>query len=158
MRANGSKSNGVGTLLLSMAAIALAGMVGTIGLIHKAGELGPAVGDIIAFDPLDPINIHSRIAAIPADDDPSVACVLDVRTMHAGSGSLVIEAREPRGQFAYRVHWAGPRSSDDNADCGSSADLLVSIEDVATLATAAGGYGVPASKHAGWIGRAAAAQ
>ena len=59
-----------------------------------------------------------------ADGQPGVACVMDVRTMHANGGSVIIEAREPRASFGYRVHWAGPRSSDDGTNCGSSADLL----------------------------------
>jgi hypothetical protein len=151
MRANDTKSSGAGTVLLSIAAVGLAGMVGTIGLIHQVGELGPKVGDIVAFDPLDGMSrdMHARIAAIPADNSPGVACVLDVHAMHANGGSVIIEAREPRSTFAYRVHWSGERSSNDGADCGGSADLMVNIEDVETLAMAAGGYGVPDSKRLG---------
>ena len=132
-------------------------MVGTIGLIHEVGEFGPKVGDIVAFDPLDPISrdMHARLAAMPADDKPGVACVLDVQAMHASGGSLIIESREPTTSFGYRVHWSGVRSSNDAADCGSSADLRIGIDDVETLAMAAGGYGVPASKQAGLIWRSA---
>ena len=103
MRLNDSKSTGAGTVLLSIVAIALAGMVGTIGLIHQVGEFGPKVGDIVAFDPLDAISrdMHARLTAIPAGRAPGVACVLDVRAMHAGGGSVVIEAREPRAGFGY---------------------------------------------------------
>ena len=55
-------------VLLGIVAIALAGMVGTIGLIHQVGEFGPKVGDIVSFDPLDPISrdMHARLTAIPA--------------------------------------------------------------------------------------------
>ena len=100
MRANDSKSSGAGTVLLGIVAIALAGMVGTIGLIRQVGELGPKVGDIVAFDPLDPMSrdMHASLPAMPADGQPGVACVLDVRAMHASGGSVVIEAREPRDQ------------------------------------------------------------
>lgn len=149
MRANDSKSSGIGTVLLGITAIMLAGMAGTISLIHQVGELGPKVGDIVSFDPLDPMSrdLRGRLPAIPADDRPGVACVLDVRTLHANGGSVVIEARAPRTTFAYRVHWAGSRSSDDGTNCGSSADLLVNLEDIEMLAMAAGGYGVPAAKH-----------
>lgn len=160
MRANDSNSSGAGSVLLGIVAIALAGMVGTIGLIHQVGELGPKVGDIVSFDPLDPISrdMHARLPAMAADDKPGVACVLDVRAMHANGGSVIIEAREPQTSFGYRVHWAGARSSDDGTDCGSSADLFVSLEDVEVLAMAAGGYGVPASKQSGVLWRSAAAQ
>ncbi|HEY2617849.1 MAG TPA: hypothetical protein VGI78_10960 [Acetobacteraceae bacterium] len=136
-------------------------MVGTIGLIHAVGEFGPKVGDIVAFDPLDSISrdMHARLTAMPAGAHPGAACVLDVRTMHANGGSVIIEAREPRTgtSFGYRVHWAGAQSSNDGGDCGSSADLLVNLEDVEVLAMAAGGYGVPASRRLGAVWRSAAA-
>ena len=74
--------------------------------------------------------------------------MLDVRTMHAGGGSVVMRSREPRAGFGYRVHWAGTHSSNDGADCGASADLLVSREDIELLAMAAGGFGAAPSKHA----------
>jgi hypothetical protein len=155
MRANHSNSSGTGTVLLSILAIGLVGMAGTIGLIHSVGEFGPSVGDIVSFDPLDPISrdMHTRLAAMPADGKPGVACTLDVQAMHAGGGSVVIESRQPDTQFGYRVHWAGSRSSGDATDCGASADLLVNLEDIEVLAMAAGGYGVPANKHTGPVWR-----
>jgi hypothetical protein len=155
MRANDSKSTGAGSVLLGIAAIALAGMAGTIGLIHEAGEFGPKVGDIVVFDPLDPISrdMHARLPAISADDRPGVACALDVQVMHAGGGSVIVEGREPGTEFGYRVHWAGARSSDDGADCGASAELRVNREDVEVMAMAAGGYGVPASRQTGALRR-----
>src|SRR5271166_3954447 len=160
MPTNHSNSVGAGSVLLGIAAIALAGMVGTMGLIHQIGELGPKVGDIVAFDPLDPSSrdMHARLPAMSADNRPGIACVLDVRAMHANGGSMIIEALEPRTGFRYRVHWAGARSSDDSADCGSSADLLVNLDDIEVMAIAAGGYGVPTSRQTGGFWRAAAAQ
>jgi hypothetical protein len=155
MRANHSKSSGVGTVLLGIAAIGLAGMAGTIGLIHQVGEFGPKVGDIVSFEPLDPISrdMHARLTAMPADDKPGVACALDVQAMHAGGGSLVIESHDPATSFGYRVHWAGAHSSNDGADCGASVDLKVNLDDLETLAMAAGGYGVLAAKQAGVVWR-----
>ena len=160
MRVNDTNPTGAGTVLLGIVAVALAGMVGTIGLISQVGELGPKVGDIVSFEPLDPISrdMRARLPAMPADGKPNVACVLDVRTMHASGGSVVIESREPGTGFNYRVHWAGPRSSNDGADCGASADLLLNLEDIEVLAMAAGGYGVPAGKQAGVFWRSAAAE
>lgn len=154
MRANDSNSSGLGTVLLGIAAVMLAGMAGTIGLVQHVGELGPKVGDIIAFDPLDSMarDMQARLPAMAANETPGVACVLDVRTMHANGGSLIIEAREPGASFGYRVHWAGSRSSNDGADCGASADLLVNVQDIEVLAMAAGGYGVPSAKRIGFSG------
>ena len=148
MRANEGNSPGIGTVLLGLVAIALAGMAGTIGLINQVNELGPTVGDIVAFDPLDQMarDMTMRIDAIRADSRAGATCVLDVRAMHASGGSLIVEAREPGPGFGYRVHWAGARSSDGPQDCGSSAELLVKRMDVESLALAAGGYGVPAQR------------
>ena len=148
MRVNDTKSPGVGSVLLVIVAVALAGMAGTVGLIRQVGEFGPKVGDIVTFDPLRQIarDVKVRLPAMSADGQPGVACVLDARSMHAYGGSVVIEAREPRRNFPYRVHWSGQRSSNDGADCGASADLLLNLEDVQVLALAAGGFGVPTSK------------
>ena len=159
MRSNNSKSSGLGSVFLGVVAIALAGVVGTIGLIHQVGEFGPKVGDIVVFDPLTPMSrdMHAGLPAMSANSQPGVACVLDVRTMHANGGSVVIEAREPRASFGYRVHWAGVRSSDDGTNCGATADLLMNLEDIEVLAMAAGGYGVSASKQAAFSSTPAAA-
>jgi hypothetical protein len=148
MRANGSNSSGISSVILGMVVIALAGMVGTIGLLRQVGELGPKVGDIVSFDPLEAFShdMRSRVAATPAGAKPGSACILDVRAMHAVGGSVVIEAKDPDAPTVYRVHWAGARSSDDRADCGASADLLLNRDDIEVLAMAAGGYGVSAKR------------
>ena len=139
---------GIGTILLGMAAIALAGMVGTIGLIRQVGDIGPNVGDIVVFDPLDSMSrdMKARVTAVHTGSQHGVACVLDVRAMHAGGGSLVIESRQPMTTNGLRVHWAGARSADDGAGCGSSAELLLNQDDVEVLAMAAGGFGVPVAR------------
>jgi hypothetical protein len=157
MRANDSKSSSASTMLLTIIAIALGGMAGTIGLIHQVGDLGPKVGDIVTFDPLGSMSrdIKARLPAIVADNKAGVACALDVRTMHAYGGSLIIEAREPDSKFGYRVHWSGQRSSNDGADCGASADLMLRLEDIEVLAMAAGGFGVPENRQPAIAWRAA---
>ena len=47
MQANGRDLSGLTSVILGTVVIALAGMVGTIGLLRQAGELGPKVGDIV---------------------------------------------------------------------------------------------------------------
>ena len=71
------KASGVVTVLLGVAAIALAGMVGTISLIRVVGDLGPTVGDIVTFDSREPMSheMRARVSAIPAANLPGVACV-----------------------------------------------------------------------------------
>jgi hypothetical protein len=152
MRANHSnssnKSSGIGTVLLGMTAIALACMVGTIGLLHQVGELGPKVGDIVSFDPVESMSrdMKAQVAATPVDNRRGGSCVLDVKTMHANGGSLIIEARQPQTQPSFRVHWSGGASSTGGTNCGSSTDLLLNQDDIEVLAMAAGGFGVLAKK------------
>jgi hypothetical protein len=132
-----------------MAALVLAGMVGTIGLLQQVGQLGPKVGDIVSFDPTESFSrdMKARIAATSASNRRGAGCVLDVRSMHDTGGSLVIESRQPQTEHGFRVHWAGRHSSNDGTDCGSSADLLLDQDDIEVLALAAGGFGVAATKH-----------
>lgn len=141
MHTKGDNSTGLGTILLSIAAIALAGTVGTVGLMQQAGDFGPKVGDIVAFDPLRqfPRDMKAQIAAESAQA-PSAGCLLDVRAMHAEGGSVVIEAKQPGERPSFRVHWAGQHTS-DSRDCGSSAELVLDQDDIETLVMAAGGYG-----------------
>ncbi len=161
MQVSGGNSSGVFTVILSMVVLALAGTVGTIGLLRQVGELGPKVGDIVSFDPRETISrdVQAKIAATRAGDRAGAACALNVSAMHAGGGSVVIEARQPQTSRGYRVHWAGAHGSDDPAGCGASADLLLNQEDIETLAMAAGGYGVAARRLAAnslWNARTAA--
>jgi hypothetical protein len=131
-----------------MSALALACMVGTIGLLHQVAEFGPKVGDIITFDPLDSMSrdMKAQITAVPTNARQGGTCILDVRSMHAAGGSVIIEARLPQTQPGFRVHWAGASSSDGGGGCGSSADLLLDRQDIEILAMAAGGFGASARK------------
>lgn len=141
---------GVVTVLLGIAAIALAGMVGTIGMVRAVGDLGPKLGDIVAFDPSEAMSrdMKAQVPAIPVDSRPGVGCVLDVQAMHAGGGSVIIESWLSPTGYGTRIHWAGARSAADGTNCGTSADLLVHRDDIDVLAMAAGGFGTIAAKHA----------
>ena len=141
MQAKDSNSTGVGGVLLSLAAIVLAGTVGTVSLMQNVGDLGPKVGDIVAFDPLRRAAVDSTTPLVAvAAEEPLAGCLLDVRAMHAGGGSVVIEAKQPGDQPRFRVHWAGKRTS-DSRDCGGSAELLLDQDAIEVLALAAGGFG-----------------
>jgi len=148
MRANQSKSNRLASVLLVTAALALAATVGTVDLLKYIGDFGPKVGDIVSFDPMASFSrdMRTRIKAMWADAQHPARCVLDVQAMHEHGGSLVIEARQPQIQRGFRVHWAGRHTSNDGADCGTSAELLVNRDDLEVMAIAAGGFGVAAAK------------
>jgi hypothetical protein len=148
MRANGGNSSGASSVILGVVVLGLAGTVGTIGLLRQVGEFGPKVGDIVSFDPHETLSpdMPAKIAATRASDRSEHTCILDISAMQASGGSVVIEARQPQTSSGYRVHWAGALSSDDPANCGASADLLLNQEDIEILALAAGGYGVSARR------------
>src|SRR4051794_20719502 len=95
MEAKDSKNGGVSGILLGAAAIALAGITGTVGLLRHIGDMGPRVGDIVCFEPLDPMSrdLRTQITVSRAGDRGGAACVMDVRVMHAAGGSVVVEAR-----------------------------------------------------------------
>ena len=148
MRANDGNTGYLSSVILGIVVLGLAGTVGTISLLREVGEIGPKVGDIISFDPLETLSrdMNVTITATRSNAQPGAhaeaTCVLNIGAMHAGGGSAIIEARLPQTSSGYRVHWAGPHGGDSVGDCGASADLLLNQEDIETLAMAAGGYGV----------------
>lgn len=121
--------------------VALVGLGGAIRLAQSAANLGPQVGDILAFEPSRHLNYDSPPQVI-ADRGKMPQCVLDVGVIHRLGGSLIIESRSPMPNRIYRVHWAGQHSSNGSTDCGASAELQLSTENLDVLALAAGGYGV----------------
>ena len=141
VQAKDSNSTGVGSVLLSLVAIILAGAVGTIGLVQNVGDLGPKVGDIVSFDPQRKASAGDKAQInATAAEAPLAGCVLDVRAMPAGGGSVIIEAKQPGDRPRFRVHWSGQHTS-DSRDCGGSAELLLDQDDIEALAMAAGGFG-----------------
>jgi hypothetical protein len=127
-------------LLLAVVAI-LAAVSGVTALAQKVVEFGPQVGDLVAFDPARPAPVDS-LARVTANRPRLASCVLDVAIIQRSGGSLVVEQRASGPDRFYRAHWAGARTSDDLGDCGTEADLVLSMIDINALATAAGGFGV----------------
>jgi hypothetical protein len=109
-------------------------------MIAAAGRVAPAVGDIIVFRrnqlPLREPDI--RIAVHRPDQ---YGCILSLNTLHKTGGSLIVEAQLADPAPAFRLHWAGERTSTDSGDCGHSADMIVDPVDLRNLAHAAGGHG-----------------
>ena len=114
---------------------------GMVGIVHQSAEFGPKVGDLVAFDPTHQAAFNST-ARLTANRLQQSACVLDVATMQKSGGSLVVERRGSEPDRLYHAHWSGLRTSQDAEDCGSQADLVLSRNDIDTLATAAGGFGI----------------
>jgi hypothetical protein len=122
----------VGALLASSVAVVSAA---------RTLELGPKVGDILVFRPGLQISADWDFSAVTTGDQLPVSCTLKPVVMGSGGGSLVVEERldHPR---AFRVHWAGGRTTAGGGDCGATADLIVSGPDLQLLTNAVGGAGV----------------
>ena len=131
--------------LLAAVAIMATGCVSTF-LVLELDEFRPKVGDIVAFRPssqdADTWQMEILATVAPAVDPPTATCTLDPNVMAAHGGSLVVEGRQNAPVLQYQVHWSGTRTAKEKADCGSTADLLVSRTDLQRLANAAGGFGV----------------
>jgi hypothetical protein len=129
-----------GTVLtfIAMTVVCIAIVVGLC--VRLAEQLEPTVGDIADFSPQrvnqDAMSVDVTVKA------GNRTCVLASEVIARGGGSLVVVARQASTDGAYLVHWAGSHTSNGAADCGASADLLVSRRDLLSLAGAAGGFGV----------------
>src|SRR6185312_3130003 len=142
MRTKDDKSDGklISAALLAVV-VALVGLAGAVKIAQSSVNFGPAVGDIITFDPSGklPRDLHTQVAVAR---NGRAVCVLDLATVHRDGGSLIVEQRAVNAAAPYRVHWAGKRSSQGAQDCGASADLLIDESNLDLLAMAAGGWGV----------------
>jgi hypothetical protein len=69
-------------------------------------------------------------------------CILNLDTLHRTGGSLIVEARLAHPAPAFRLHWAGGRTSSDGGDCGHDADMIIQSDDLESLVHAASGYAI----------------
>jgi hypothetical protein len=142
MQAHDDKTPGLLPAALLAIVVALVGLAGAVKIARTAVTFGPAVGDIVQFDPHSYMSLdtHTQVAATRSD---ASGCVLDLESLHLRGGSLIVEQRYPgNGNARYRVHWAGQQSADGAADCGRDADLMLDDTNLDLLAMAAGGWGV----------------
>lgn len=142
MQAHDHKTSGLLPAALLAVVVALVGLAGAVKIARTAVDLGPAVGDIVQFDPQGylPVDMHTQVTAARAD---ASGCVLDLEAIHRLGGSLIVEQRYPGSEAArYRVHWAGRGSAQGASDCGRDADLILDDTNLDLLAMAAGGWGV----------------
>jgi len=131
--------------VLAAMAVMIAGCLATL-FVLQLDEFRPKVGDIVAFRAgsqdadLWQMNIPATI--VTHTGAPAGTCSLDPNVLATDGGSMVVEARQTAPVLQYQVHWSGVRTDKPGADCGASADLLVSRTDLQRLANAAGGFGV----------------
>jgi len=135
-----SANEGAMSALMAVCVL-IAVVLGSIELmtILRTFNEGPRVGDMVTFSATatgideDPMKV--ALAATPADR----TCVLIPEVMRADGGSLVVEEREtPAAKSLYRVHWAGGHTAKGKEDCGGEANLVLSANDLRSLASATG--------------------
>ncbi len=141
MRAKDQGSSGSVIAPLVGLSVGLLALGGSIEIARMAEQLGPKVGDQVAFGLDTRSQIVSKEILAVARADGS-ACRLDIALMQKSGGSLIVEERGPGSPRLYRVHWSGRATAADGGNCGSAVDLRLNDGQLATLAEAAGGYGL----------------
>ncbi len=115
-------------------------------LVLQLDEFRPKLGDIVAFRPgsqdVDMWQMTIPATLLGRNGAVNGTCSLDPNVLAADGGSLIVEARREVPSLQYQVHWSGARTDKPGADCGSTADILISRTDLQRLANAAGGFGV----------------
>ena len=125
-------------LLLAVASFLV--MVSAVsGLTQQITMFGPAVGDIIRFDPAR-IGVEASEVKLTVERQDRTVCTMDLSLIGHGGGSIILERFEPGAALPWHGHWAGPRTSGDAMDCGTSADLALSSINITFLSAGAGGY------------------
>jgi hypothetical protein len=127
---------GLGCALLALSAV---------NTIAAMAHLRPHIGDIVSFTPSADQAIEDSARLIVHRPD-KFGCVLDLGVLRHGGGSLVVESQVAETSNSFRVHWAGQRTSIDNANCGAQSDLILDGQELDILALSAGGYGA-GTKH-----------
>jgi hypothetical protein len=122
---------GVGCILLAMSAV---------NAIAAMADLRPQIGDIVSFTPSADQTAEGGGRLIVRRSD-QIGCVLDVGSLRHLGGSFVVEGQIAETAGSFRVHWAGDRTSADNANCGAQSDLILDGHELNVLAFGAGGYG-----------------
>ena len=118
-------------------------MVSMVRLAQAANHWGPSVGDIVSFAGARPaLAPEVTFTVSRLGGAGPVSCRLDSDVMTRSGGSLVVEAAAPGRDEGYRAHWAGGPTSAGTTDCGKDAELVLSGNNIAALASAAGGFGV----------------
>ena len=145
---NRGDSSGLYILVTGVVLVCLVSALMVVGMLRLADALGPKVGDILSFGHLAKVDsfVQKKIVVNKVSNSSTTRCNLDVRSIQASGGSIVIEAFQLWPEPMYQVHWAGIRTSAGGADCGAVADLLLSRSQVIELMSAANGPVIASEK------------
>jgi hypothetical protein len=123
-----------------------------VNAIAAMAHIKPHIGDIVAFTPsTDPQDEDGTRLIVHRSTQ--FGCILDLSVLRRSGGSLVVESQVTEAGDSFRVHWAGERTSADNANCGRSADLVLDAQELDILALNAGGYGTGPKRLPAFINR-----
>jgi hypothetical protein len=136
---NDDNSSDFSIALAKLSLLVIVAAMTLVGMLRLVDHFRPRVGDIITFDPgkIASSDMETRIDVMRDGIPSAIACLLDVRVMRMSGGSFIIEATRSDQRFAYRVHWAGGPTGDGLTNCGVSADLYLSQEELGVLKGAA---------------------
>jgi len=123
---------------IAVAAACGLAVAATVTALANLAAAEPHVGDMIVFRPAAIRSNHPGPRLMVHRQD-AFGCTLEMGVLRDFGGSLVVESRIDSGANWFRVHWAGDRTSADAANCGHQADLIVNRNDLAMLASTAGG-------------------
>jgi hypothetical protein len=125
--------------VLTLIAGALLVVTTALSAFSELEQLGPSIGSIIVFrqmpNPTEWWHIEAKLT-----DHPGQTCILSPAVMGTTGGSLIVEARQLSTPPVYHVHWGGKHTGRGAADCGVSADIILSRSDLMRLADVAGGF------------------
>lgn len=88
----------------------------------------PHVGDLIAFNAT---GVPMRGKQIAVSTKAHSQCILDLGILRSNGGSFSIEAAKDQQRFD--VHWAGLHTTTGPGDCGPSAELVLSAQQIRLL-------------------------
>jgi hypothetical protein len=113
-------------LVLGICTAALFSAVGAVSAWRQS--TAPHVGDLIAFNAT---GVPMRGKQIDVRTRTRDHCILDLGTLRSNGGSFSVEAARDAERFD--VHWAGPRTTIGPGDCGTSAELILSEQQIRLL-------------------------
>lgn len=123
-----------------------------LNAIAAMADIRPQIGDIVAFTP-SADQLDEGGTRLIVHRPHQFGCILDLSVLHHSGGSLVVESQVIEAAGSFRVHWAGERTSIDNANCGRNADLILNRRELDILALSAGGFGARPKRLPAFINR-----
>lgn len=115
-----------------------AALSGASALSAWRDAAAPHIGDMISFRAGGTGQPGKRVTVVRQKGG---TCVLDLGVLHGSGGSFIVEGPAPDERFL--LHWAGPRTERGAANCGASAEIILTVRQIEVLGVAAYAFGLP---------------